>query len=134
MFSKRLIGIVLVAAIALYAAGVPGVSADTPRHGGTMVFMFGKIPSLNPLHGQWNVGFVSSAIFAGLTRYNSKNEIVPYLAKSWTISEDGLTYTFKLAENATFHDGKPITSEDVAFSIKIAQEYHRFGKSMFGTI
>jgi len=134
MLSRKMICIALVAAFALIAAAVPGASADTPKHGGTMVFMSGKIPSLNPLHGQWNVGFVSSAIFASLTRLNSKNEVAPYLARSWTISDDGLTYTFKLAENATFHDGKPITSADVAFSIEIAQKYHRFGQQMFGPI
>ena len=134
MLLRKMICVVLVAAFAMLATAAPGESADTPKHGGTMVFMSGKIPSLNPLHGQWNVGFVSSGIFASLTRLNSNNEVAPYLARSWSISDDGLTYTFKLAENATFHDGKPITSEDVAFSIQIAQKYHRFGKQMFGPI
>ncbi|MBW1700039.1 MAG: hypothetical protein JRH18_20095 [Deltaproteobacteria bacterium] len=134
MLLRKRICLISVTVIALFVAGVPGESAETPKHGGTMVFMSGKIPSLNPLHGQWNVGFVSSAIFASLTRLNSKNEVAPYLAKSWSISEDGLTYTFKLAENATFHDGKPIRSEDVAFSFEIAKKYHRFGKQMFGPI
>jgi peptide/nickel transport system substrate-binding protein len=134
MLIRRMICIVFVTTFALFVATVPGQSADTPKPGGTMVYMSGKIPSLDPLHGQVNVGFVSSNIFASLTRLNSKNEVSPYLAKSWSISDDGLTLTFRLVENATFHDGKPITSEDVAFSIKIVQKYHRFGKQMFGPI
>jgi peptide/nickel transport system substrate-binding protein len=134
MIVKRIICILMVTAISVFVVPLPGEPADTPKHGGTVVFMSGKIPSLDPLHGQWNVGFVSSGIFASLTRLDSKNEVAPYLAKSWSITDNGLTYTFKLADNAKFHDGKPITSEDVAFSIKIAQEFHRFGKQMFGPI
>ena len=134
MSIRKMICIALLAASCLFVTGTPGQPADTPKPGGTMVFMSGKIPSLDPLHGQVNVGFVSSNIFASLTRFNSKNEVSPYLAKSWSISDDGLTYTFKLAENAKFHDGKPITSEDVIFSMEIVQKYHRFGKQMFGEI
>lgn len=43
--------------------------------------------------------------------------ITPLLAESWTVSEDGLTYTFKIKEGVTFCDGKPMTAEDVAYSL-----------------
>lgn len=134
MFIKRTICVLLATMIAIFTGAIPGESADTPKRGGSIVFVTDKIPSLNPLHGSYITGYVTTSIFAGLTRLNSKDEVVPYLAKSWTVSDDGLTYTFKLAENATFHDGKPITSEDVAFSIGIIQKGHRFGKQMFGPI
>jgi len=108
--------------------------ADEPVQGGTVVYLSSKIPSLNPLHSAYEVGLVTSQIFASLTRMNENNEISPYIAESWDISEDGKTYTFNLAKNATFHDGKPVTSEDLAFSFDIVKEHHRFGPQMFGPI
>jgi len=42
--------------------------------------------------------------------------IVPWLATEWTISDDGLVYTFRLVDGATWHDGQPLTAADVAFS------------------
>ena len=124
----------LVAAILSIFAATATVAADTPRPGGTIVYMSGKIPSFDPLHGQYNVGLVSSNIFASLTRLNENNEVSPYLAESYSVSDDGLTYTFNLAKNAKFHDGEPVTSEDVAFSLGIIREHHRFGPQMFGPI
>src|SRR5215467_1854625 len=44
------------------------------------------------------------------------DKVIPDLAKSWTISEDGLTYTFSLREEVKFHDGAPLTAEDVVAS------------------
>jgi peptide/nickel transport system substrate-binding protein len=96
--------------------------------------MSGKIPSLNPLHGESNVGTVTGNVFASLTRLNEDQIPVPYLAKSWEISEDGLSYTFHLEPDAKFHDGTPVTSEDVAFSLAMVMQYHRFGAKMFGPV
>lgn len=58
-----------------------------------------------------------SNVFEGLTRFDSAGAIIPGLAKSWTISEDGLTYTFTLNEGVTFHDGTTMDAEDVKFSL-----------------
>lgn len=53
-----------------------------------------------------------------LVDYNSSEAvIVPELAESWTISDDGLVYTFNLVKNAVFHDGSPFTAKDVVFTI-----------------
>lgn len=60
---------------------------------------------------------VDSAIYEGLTAVDADLRVVPALAASWTVSPDGLTYTFKLRPNARFHDGKAVTPADVAASI-----------------
>ena len=59
-----------------------------------------------------------SNVFEGLTRFMSDGSVVPGLAQSWEISEDGLTYTFKLHDGVTFHDGTTMDAEDVKFSIE----------------
>jgi len=48
---------------------------------------------------------------------------VPWLAESWEFSEDGLSVTFHLVQNATFHDGDPVTSEDVKFTYDYSLEH-----------
>ena len=54
-----------------------------------------------------------------LVNYNSQDgKIEPELAASWTVSDDGLVYTFKLVEGVTFHDGSPFTAADVVYTIK----------------
>ena len=62
-----------------------------------------------------------SNIFEGLTRFASDGSIIPGLAESWEISEDGLTYTFKLRDGVTFHDGTTMDGEDVKFSLDRAR-------------
>ena len=131
-FAKNL-GLVM-SALAVLALTSIGVRAAEPVPGGTVVYLSSKIPSLNPLHSAYEVGLVTSQIFASLTRMNENNEISPYVAESWEISDDGKTYTFHIAKNANFHDGKPVTAEDLAFSFDIIKKHHRFGPQMFGPI
>ena len=64
-----------------------------------------------------------SNVFEGLTRFMGDGSVVPGLAKSWEVSDDGLTYTFKLQSGVTFHDGTTMDAEDVKFSLdRIAAE------------
>nr|WP_319826547.1 ABC transporter substrate-binding protein [Thalassovita sp.] len=62
-----------------------------------------------------------SNVFEGLTRFGSDGSVNPGLAKSWDISDDGLTYTFHLNEGVTFHDGSAMDAEDVKFSLDRAR-------------
>jgi peptide/nickel transport system substrate-binding protein len=59
---------------------------------------------------------VYANIFEGLTGIDRDGKVVPRLASSWTVSADGLQYTFKLRANAAFHDGAKLTAEDVKFT------------------
>lgn len=58
----------------------------------------------------------SRQIYEYLLDLNPAGELVPQLATGYTVSDDGLTYTFSLVENAVFHDGSAFTSEDVVFT------------------
>ncbi len=60
---------------------------------------------------------IVSLVYSGLMRKNTNAELIPDLAESYEISKDGLTYTFVLKEGATFHDGEPLTSDDVLFTL-----------------
>ncbi|MDO4720038.1 MAG: peptide ABC transporter substrate-binding protein [Peptostreptococcaceae bacterium] len=55
--------------------------------------------------------------FEGLVTYNENSELVPGLAESWDISEDGKTYTFRLRKDLKWSDGSPLTSKDFLYSI-----------------
>ncbi|WP_438981190.1 ABC transporter substrate-binding protein [Lentibacter sp.] len=77
-----------------------------------------------------------SNVFEGLTRFASDGSIIPGLAQSWMISDDGLTYTFKLAEGVTFHDGTTMDAEDVKFSLDRAraEDSANAQKALFASI
>ncbi|MGP1357823.1 ABC transporter substrate-binding protein [Roseicyclus sp.] len=80
-------------------------------------------PNLDPTAGAAAAidEVVYANVFEGLTRFAPDGAIVPGLARSWDISEDGLTYTFTLAEDVTFHDGTTMTADDVVFSLDRAR-------------
>jgi peptide/nickel transport system substrate-binding protein len=130
---KRFSVILCVAVLlSLVGLGLTGAIAAEGKRGGTLVIPFASTPRhLNPAvqSGIWTM-IPGSQIFATPLRYDENWKPHPYLAKSWKVSEDRLSVTLHLVEGATFHDGKPITSEDVAFSIKTVKENHPF-KTMF---
>ncbi|WP_231582151.1 ABC transporter substrate-binding protein [Puniceibacterium sp. IMCC21224] len=64
---------------------------------------------------------VYSNVFEGLTRFAPDGAVIPGLAANWTISDDGLTYTFSLQDGVTFHDGSTMDGEDVKFSLDRAR-------------
>ncbi|WP_068116919.1 ABC transporter substrate-binding protein [Tropicimonas marinistellae] len=80
-------------------------------------------PNLDPTGGAAAAidEVVYANIFEGLTRFASDGSIVPGLAESWDVSEDGTTYTFHLREGVTFHDGTAMDAEDVKFSLDRAR-------------
>jgi len=107
-----------------------------PRHGGTLSFLAsaGAPRHFNPAVASGSaIAMVGTQIFASPLRYDENWNPLPYLAESWNTSEDGLSVTLELVKGATFHDGHPITSEDVAFSIMTVKKYHPF-KSIFAPV
>lgn len=64
----------------------------------------------------------SSLIYSGLLRATSAGELIPDLAEKYEVSPDGKTYTFTLRENARFHDGIRVTTDDIEFTIQKAQD------------
>lgn len=103
-----------------------------PVTGGTLTASLYATPHhLNPaIQSGVATAFPGAQIFAGLVRYDNQWKPHPYLAEKWEISPDGLTVTLLMRKNAVFHDGKPITSEDVAFSIMTVKAHHPFQSMM----
>ncbi len=56
---------------------------------------------------------VLNAVYDYLVDVDANNDVQPRLARSWAVSDDGLSYTFELAPDATWHDGSPVTADDV---------------------
>ena len=84
--------------------------------------MIGTFSNANPLYAIGAVDTsVSRLLFSGLFRYNDKNMLVGDLAKDYQVDESGKQYTVHLRPKLTWHDGKKLTSRDVAFTFKTIQ-------------
>lgn len=77
-----------------------------------------------------------SNVFEGLTRFMGDGSVVPGLAESWEISDDGLTYTFSLRSGVTFHDGTTMDAEDVKFTLDriLAEDSANAQKALYAAI
>ena len=96
-----------------------GAAETQPKYGDTFIVGMSSDPAtLNgAISGSVNDKTVASNIFSMLFRLDYKMNPVPDLAEEWTISDDGLVYTFKLRDGVKWHDGTPFTSADVKFSM-----------------
>lgn len=114
---------ILVAGLCSLPAG-----AQQPKRGGTLVV--GSLQAPRHLNGAVQSGIAtampSTQLFASPLRFDSKWNPQPYLAESWRLAEDGLSLTLNLRKDAIFHDGRPVTSADVAFSIMAIKANHPF--------
>ena len=98
------------------AAGTGGESG-----GGRLVQLYIDPPTLDPhLTTDATSGQIIIEVYGGLVTIDRDLNIVPDLAQDIDISPDGLVYTFHLRPDATFHDGKPVTAEDVRWSLERA--------------
>ncbi len=107
---KKLICALLALAMSLAAAALAEAGEST------LVYASGDYTRINPAmdeHGEINI-----LLFNGLTAHDGENRVVPGLAKSWDYDEATHTYTFHMEEGAKWHDGAPVTAEDVKFTIE----------------
>jgi peptide/nickel transport system substrate-binding protein len=94
------------------------IARTGPVPGGQVVeAVVGTVGPLNPLFEQGaNEHDIDSLVYQGLTTLNARQQVVGLLAKSWTMSPDGLTYTFTLRNDVRWGDGKPFDADDVIFT------------------
>lgn len=99
-------------------------SVELPARGGTYTEgIIGYARFINPLLSYTDADKdMASLIYSGLLKPTPEGKLVADLAESFSVSEDGLTYTFILKDNLTFHDGTPLTTDDVEFTIERARD------------
>jgi len=85
-------------------------------------------------HTAFNTVLLSGKVNEGLLSYDFDLTPRPELATSWSVSDDGLTYRFTLRRNVLWHDGKPFTAADVAWSIDAVRQYHPRGRGTFANV
>lgn len=87
------------------------------KYGGTLrIGASSDISGLDPYKTGWQNHEVLRQIFEGILAVDEGFKVIPGLAKTWEISDDGLTYTFHLRKGVLFHNGKEMTSSDVKAS------------------
>lgn len=134
--SRRAVIASSAAALALPALRIAAF-AQTPVTGGTLMVAADTEPrNLNPAIVASNgVFFVASKVVEPLAEMDAGTGLRPLLAESWAGSEDGLSVTFKLREGVTFHDGRPFTSSDVAFSaLEVWKPLQNLGRVVFANL
>ncbi|MEZ4769009.1 MAG: ABC transporter substrate-binding protein [Caldilineales bacterium] len=117
------LGIVLLAAILTTTARQITVVDAPPKGGVYREAVVGVPRNINPLFSFANDldRDLTGVIFQGLVALNERGEPIPALAESWEISADQSEYTFHLRRNSRWHDGAPITADDVIFTIGVLQ-------------
>ncbi|MGD8563456.1 MAG: ABC transporter substrate-binding protein [Desulfarculaceae bacterium] len=113
----------LALALGLMLAGPALVQAAKPLvHGAAS-----EPRSLDPyFHSETPTNSMNSNIYDGLVNFDSELNVIPALAEKWE-NPDNLTWIFHLRKGVKFHDGSPLTAEDVAFSIKRCQTWAKSG-------
>ncbi len=118
-------GVGILTALAYLEPGSEPSSEELPAHGGSYIEGVAGAPSrINPLFATFNEvdSDLSSLIFSGLVRLGPKGDVQPSLAELPKVTPDGLSYAFELRRGLVWHDGQPLTADDVLFTIRAIQE------------
>lgn len=123
--TEKIIFLAILVIFILSALGILSVlnksqTVSMPVHGGTYTEgVVGYARFINPVLSYTDADKdLGSLIYSGLLKVSPNGELTNDLAESYSISEDGLVYDFKLKDGLTFHDGKPLTTDDVEFTIQ----------------
>lgn len=115
----------MMSSLMLYGCDINNISEDKPQKnieepidGGRIILgTEGNINTINPiLVSQEGEEKISNIVFKGLVKLDKELKVVSDVAKSWTVSDDGLEWTFVLKKESKWSDGTPITSKDVVFT------------------
>ena len=111
-------------AVACGREGDGGITGSSGGGSGQLTILGSDPPTLDPaLSGDADSATYIVEIFSGLMTLNASLQVVPDLAESMPqVSQDGKTYTFKIRDNAKFHDGKKVTAQDFKYSIERAAD------------
>lgn len=117
-------GIMSGSALLLLASAQAHYLVDIPRQDGSLTEgIVGSARFINPLLATTDADRdLAALIYAGLMKVSPDGTLVPELAESYEIIDKGLAYTFTLRENIFFHDGSPVTADDVIFTIEKAKD------------
>ncbi|NRQ15807.1 ABC transporter substrate-binding protein [Ensifer sesbaniae] len=111
------------AALAMVMAATAPAFAETPKDTLVEAFAIDDVISMDPGEAfELTAAEITGNTYSMLVRLdiNDTSKVVGDLAESWTVSDDGLTYTFKLKSGLKFASGNPVTAEDVAWSFERA--------------
>lgn len=104
----------------IHAVSSVSDNTGTTLENDTLIFAGIPVTAINPLL-QEDDG-LSGLIFSGLLTYDSKGNLVPDLAESYSFDEETLTYTFQIREGVTWQDGELCTAEDVAYTYSLLSQ------------
>lgn len=101
------------------SSDAPSTDSATPQSGGTLIYARPASVTSFDLNNEItaNNAFAIDKVFEPLVAFTETGQIVPWLAE-YTVSDDGLTYTFTLRDGLSFSNGTPVTSADVVFSLE----------------
>ena len=116
--------LVVVGLLMIPDAGQVGFTPKPSDGGVYSEALVGGLSRLNPLLDATNSADrdVDRLVFSGLVSYDASGLPIPELADSWGVSQDGKTYNFSIRQNATWHDGIPVTADDIIFTIGLIGE------------
>lgn len=128
MLNKRVKMLATSAALAVLLASSPAAFAETPQNTLVIAWAIDDVITLDPGEAfEITAGEITGNTYNTLISLNTENtsEVLPTIAESWTVSDDGKTFTFKIKPDLKFASGNPITAEDVAWSFERAVKLNK---------
>ncbi len=129
---KYLAPVVMAMSVAVVISATPSVTMaedEKPVTGGTVIAGIGPadIPGLNTQLTSITDALLMAPVWAdGLMTYDRNGDRIPRLAETWTISDDGLVYTFNLRKGVKWSDGEPFTAKDVLFTARSFAKFNTY--------